>query len=89
MARDEVLAIALAGMQQDQARLERVALNVANATTPAYRRQIVALRAFGAEVDALQASGAPSALGGAAATLQVLEDARAGAVRLTVAAHAG
>lgn len=86
----EVLAIALASMQQDMTRVDRVALNLANVSTPGYRREVVAVRPF-AEV--LDGAGLPEL--GSAATLptadpartpgavQVLSDTRAGTLRVT------
>jgi len=38
----EVLEIALVGMQKDAARLDRVAMNIANVMTPAYKRAMAA-----------------------------------------------
>lgn len=38
----EVLEIALVGMQKDVARLDRVAMNIANVMTPAYKRAMAA-----------------------------------------------
>lgn len=36
----DVLAISLQSMQQDMARLERISMNMANATTPGYKREV-------------------------------------------------
>ena len=56
----DVLAISLNGMQQDMARLERISMNMANAATPGYKREVVAsLPSNGAAFsDAMQAAGA-------------------------------
>ncbi|HYD51301.1 MAG TPA: flagellar hook-basal body protein [Gemmatimonadaceae bacterium] len=42
----EVFAVALASMHQDMARVDRVAQNLANATTPGYRREVTVSRSF-------------------------------------------
>lgn len=70
---NEIHALTLASMQHDMARLDQVASNLANATTPAYQRQVVVARAF---TDALaQAEGARPA--------QVLTDSRPGSLQTT------
>lgn len=40
----EVLAIGLHGLHQDMARMERIAANLANATTPGYKREVTVAR---------------------------------------------
>lgn len=40
----DVLAITLSAMQQDAARLDRVSANIANATTPGYKREVFVQR---------------------------------------------
>lgn len=46
---DDVLGVGLISMHQDMARMERVAMNMSNALTPAYKRQVsVAGAALGA-----------------------------------------
>ncbi len=47
----QVLAIALVAMQQDMRRLDSIAGNLANVSTPAYKREIVAAKSF---VDAFE-----------------------------------
>ena len=42
----EILNIALHGMQQDMLRLSHAGMNLTNATTPGYQRQVVALRPY-------------------------------------------
>lgn len=42
----DVLSITLHGMQQDMARMERIGMNVANALTPGYKREIGVARSF-------------------------------------------
>jgi flagellar basal-body rod protein FlgF len=49
----EVLAIALGGMQQDAVRLERIGMNLANVMTPGYKRSVVNVtQTFSQHVDA-------------------------------------
>jgi len=43
----EILAVALGSMQQDMRRMDRVALNLANVSTPGYKREVVAARPRG------------------------------------------
>lgn len=61
----DVLAITLQGMHQDMAQLERISSNLANATTPAYKREVLAARssasnAFAEAVDTLGAQRGPA-----------------------------
>jgi flagellar basal-body rod protein FlgF len=64
----EVLSITLQSMHQDSTRLERVSMNLANALTPGYKRQVVSVRpmafsggseAFAGQVSSLAAQFAP------------------------------
>jgi flagellar basal-body rod protein FlgF len=69
----EVFALTLASMRNDMARMDHVALNLANVSTPGYKRQVVATRPF---IDALQdAQGLQLS--------EVLTDTRAGTVKST------
>jgi flagellar basal-body rod protein FlgG len=43
----DVLAISLHGMQQEMARLQRISMNMANATTPAYKREVASALPLG------------------------------------------
>ncbi|CAM3547428.1 flagellar hook-basal body protein [Paracidovorax anthurii] len=43
----EVLALALQSMQHDMQRLDRIGVNLANALTPGYQREVVAARPLG------------------------------------------
>jgi len=72
----EVLEIALTGMQRDMVRLERVANNFANVTTPGYKREVAmpAARPFVDHMDA-----ATPAL----PDVQVMTDTRAGTLKAT------
>jgi flagellar basal-body rod protein FlgG len=78
-------------MQQDMARLERISMNMANATTPGYKREVVsplpmntgtfsdAMRSVGASQQAAQAEVS----GNAAGTLLIQTDARSGTLKST------
>jgi flagellar basal-body rod protein FlgG len=79
-----VLAVALASMQQDMQRLDRVAQNLANATTPGYKREVVAARPFAEAVAAGLEGGEPALpVGPAAGGVEVLADLRPGTVKVT------
>ncbi|MEO6936634.1 MAG: flagellar hook-basal body protein [Collimonas sp.] len=41
---EELLGVALQSMQQDMARVDRVAMNLSNALTPAYKREVAVVR---------------------------------------------
>jgi flagellar basal-body rod protein FlgF len=86
----DVLAISLHSMQQDMARLERISLNMANAMTPGYKREVATALplAAGGFVDAMNTigasqpepqAGAPSAAG----MLMIQTDARPGTLKST------
>jgi flagellar basal-body rod protein FlgF len=85
---DGVLSIALQGMQQDLARLERISANIANAVTPGYRREFVvsqpiggaAASPFAAQFDA---SAAGALAGVPASSVSVVSDVRPGTVKHT------
>lgn len=66
---NEIYTLGLASLQHDQARVEAVASNLANVSTPGYKRQVVATRPFADQVEEAQAA--------------VLTDTRAGTVRPT------
>jgi flagellar basal-body rod protein FlgG len=53
----DILRIALASMQQDADRLDRIAINLANLTTPGFKREVVASRPFADLVDPTSAAG--------------------------------
>lgn len=83
----EIFSVALASMQQDLARLDRVASNVANVSTPGYRREVLAARPFG---DALVAAAGSAAAGRSpapewaeAGALAVYTDPRPGTIKAT------
>jgi len=73
----DIVAIALASMHQDMSRLDRVAQNLANATTPGYRREVVAPRAFADVVEAARATSATTP------AVEIRADPRPGPVRVT------
>lgn len=67
----DILAVALYAMQDDMARLNGVATNLANLSTPGYKRQVPVSAGFGAMVAGLSAdasgmSGGTGATGGIA-----------------------
>lgn len=76
----EIMNVIGQGMGVDQDRLTAIAINLANARTPAYKRELVNGAAFEAQMDALerQAGGAS-----AAAPSARYSDMRPGAVRHT------
>jgi len=82
----EILAVALGSMQQDMRRMDRVALNLANVSTPGYKREVVAARPFAEMLGAAGlAQAAESELGEPLppAPLRVFSDLRPGTVRVT------
>jgi flagellar basal-body rod protein FlgF len=78
-----VLAISLLSMQQDMARLERISMNIANAATPGYKREVAAAlpQAAGAFADAMNAINAERPAPQQA--LLIRTDARPGTFRAT------
>lgn len=85
----DVLAIGLHSMQLDMARLERIGMNLANATTPGYKREVATALPMlaGGFVDAMKAIDAaqPTQPDTAAATslLMIQTDARPGTLKAT------
>lgn len=82
---DEVLAISLASMHQDMGRLDHVALNLANATTPGYKREVVAMKPFADIVQDMSRGLGPATQshGMSQASMQVLFDVRPGTLKMT------
>jgi flagellar basal-body rod protein FlgF len=87
---DGVLGIALQGMQQDLARLERISANIANAVTPGYRREFVvsqpigsAAMPFAAQLDAQTVASGQASVGTAMSAVSVVSDARPGTLKQT------
>lgn len=52
----QVLAIALAGMQEDMSRLDRIAQNMVNMATPGYKREVAMSQPFVSMLDAIGAA---------------------------------
>jgi len=88
----DVLAITLNGMQQDMARLERISMNIANATTPGYKREVASSLPVGAGsfagamrgADAARRVGEGAAMGAIPGALAV-----AGSLMIQTDGHAG
>lgn len=85
---DHILAVSLATMQHDMQRLDRIALNLANVTTPGYKREVIASRPFVEVLDqaAISSQGPLAGTTSAdAATGHVrgLLDVRPGTLRMT------
>jgi flagellar basal-body rod protein FlgF len=85
-----VFAIALASMHHDMSRMDRVALNLANVSTPGYRREVVAVRPFAVVLDDARAAQAATAAGvttadpaNAPGAVQVVTDTRPGTLSVT------
>jgi flagellar basal-body rod protein FlgG len=81
----EVLAVALTSMQQDMSRVDRVASNLANVSTPGFKREVLVVPTFGQAVaSALGSARSPETVRPElAAGPVVMSDARAGSVRVT------
>jgi flagellar basal-body rod protein FlgF len=75
---NEILSIVLTSMHADLARMDRVAMNLANAQTPGYKREVVAAVPFAAQLEA-----AGSRLVEPTATHAVHTDTRAGTLKAT------
>ena len=83
---DKVLSVALTSLQQDMNRLDRVALNLVNASTPGYKREVAAARPFMSLIEDGTSSAGHSAGSHpvmASMPLQIALDLRPGAVKLT------
>jgi flagellar basal-body rod protein FlgF len=88
----EIQALTLAAMQQDAARLERISANLANATTPAYKREVFVQRplapdasgvSFARSVSQAAAQSNERTSAGATPAFDVVRDMRPGTLRLT------
>jgi len=86
----DVLAVSLQGMQQEMARLERISLNLANATTPGYKREVATAQRIGGSSFARAMDGAASVPPGdslpaspSAALLLIQTDTRPGTLKST------
>jgi flagellar basal-body rod protein FlgF len=80
----ELFAITLTSLQQDMARLDQVATNLANVSTPAYKRQVLSVRPFTQALNeaAAQVPGVDEVTT-ARSTTEVLSDQRVGTARHT------
>jgi flagellar basal-body rod protein FlgG len=82
----EILAVALVSLHQDMSRVDRVAQNLANATTPGYKREVAESRSF---ADAMSAAAGEAKDDGRAVVAQgpvapgVLLDTRPGTLAMT------
>jgi flagellar basal-body rod protein FlgF len=76
-----VLSLALRSMHQDMSRLDRVAMNLANALTPGYKREVVVAQPFGQVVNELVS--ASSSGNTTTAKMQVHTDFRPGSLKST------
>jgi flagellar basal-body rod protein FlgG len=86
----EVMGVMLGALRQDTARVERIGVNLANALTPAYQREIVVAEptrvgSEGGFARLVSAAGVDE--GGALADVQVLRDARPGTLKATGQAY--
>ena len=82
----EVLALALNSMHHDMARVERISLNLANALTPAYKRDVVSVSAQPSAIGSFQSlvtSDAAQAQAASPQTLRVHTDWRPATLRAT------
>ena len=86
----DILAISLQSMQQDMARLERISMNMANAMTPAYKREVATSLPLsaGTFADAMRSTGASQAdisasLPLARGSLMIQTDARPATLKAT------
>lgn len=87
----EVFAIALASMHHDVNRLDRIALNLANAGTPGYKREVVAVQPFALVLDAARGTEGLATHAGITTdepertpgALRVLTDMRPGSLKIT------
>ncbi|MFM2450543.1 MAG: hypothetical protein RIS44_2993 [Pseudomonadota bacterium] len=75
-----VLSLALRSMHQDMSRMDRVAMNLANALTPGYKREVVVARPFGQVVNDLVSVGT---VNGNTAQMKVHADFRPGSLKST------
>jgi flagellar basal-body rod protein FlgF len=78
---NHILSIVLTSMHADVARMDRVAMNLANVQTPGYKREVVAATPFAAQLEA--AGSRLLAEPTATATPAVHTDTRAGTLKAT------
>jgi flagellar basal-body rod protein FlgF len=81
---NEVLSIALQGMQHDMAKVERVGINLANIQTPGYKREVLAGMPFAQRLNAAQAQAEGRSVAHAAVpTPGTFVDQRPGTLKAT------
>lgn len=87
---DDVLGVALLSMHQDMTRIERVAMNLSNALTPAYKREMSiartatgTTRSFGSLWDAGMAAGINGSGSPNSTALETRSDMTAGTLKST------
>jgi flagellar basal-body rod protein FlgG len=88
---ERIFAVALQTMHNDQARVDRIAVNLANVSTPGYKREVVGVQPFGQVLEAARPEAAVAAEGSAAdgagadarLVVQVRTDVRPGTVKVT------
>lgn len=78
---NEILSLVLGSMQSDVSRLERIGMNITNASTTGYKREIVTATPFAARMDA--AAGAVGVGTAEAAPLSMRFDPRPGTLKAT------
>lgn len=77
-----ILSLALHAMHQDMSRLDRVAMNLANALTPGYKRDVVVAHPFEQLVSNLERSSSRAASANVG-SVEVLVDERVGSLKST------
>jgi flagellar basal-body rod protein FlgG len=79
-----ILSIALAAMHQDMQRMDRVAVNLANVSTPGYKREIAEARPFVDVMEGVNAADAGRGISSpSTAPLSVMFDSRPGTLKTT------
>lgn len=79
----DVLAIALDSLHQDMGRLDRIATNLANVSTPGYKREVAGARPFAEMLDGAARTGDAAPAGAPALGPLVMLDGRAATQRST------
>ncbi|MBL8515542.1 MAG: flagellar hook basal-body protein [Betaproteobacteria bacterium] len=82
----EVLGVALHALNQDSKRLEAVAVNLANVSTPGYKRTIAVAQSFGEMIDGFASVAGPTRANGVEVPLPPLSmhvDLQAGTLKFT------
>lgn len=79
----DALTIAVQGMHNDMQRMENISLNVANSTTPGYRRTLSVNASFAAVLDGITQSGSGRGIGVTLPTVTTVLDLTAGPIKAT------